>query len=1511
MARIIRYGPFVRAIILIAVGACCAPALRAQDCSRNMLTINGPNSYVATPGVAALNLTKGFTIECWANVSSVTAGAALVDKASYGIFLENDSTIYGMVRHSTPLVDSAPTIDSPADWHHFAFTFTPGDSIRFYIDTMEVSSAPAPMPLLDSNTDSLRIGMSISGSSFIGSIDELRIWNTPRTNAAIVQTLTHTIPGTDSGLVLYYSFDDPAGTTRIHDFSGHGHDGFIRGTNAEIVPSSSPMLNASPGYQLATVEKSISIATLRCFPSFDTVLHIRNLGPVPIYVDTVGFHLGIAFSVVPNVPFWLPADSSVTEPLQLHFEPNAGGVFDDSLYVASSSICGGRLVIGLHAVYDSVGLLCSPDTLNFGSFTQCQLPTTRKITLTNTSVTDSVTILELLPPGDTGLHVFATFPILLGPAQDTSLTVELSNGNRGQLTAAVGFQLDKCSRQAIVSIAAIRSLAALSMPDSINFGSFPSTVQGFSRDTTIIVTNIGDVPNAISAIGVAPDSLLDILDNRIGVFKLPGDTLQVRVRMHDTACGLVVAGLKIKSYECRVDTATTLFLTLTPPPVLTAAAVNMGVSCARRDTTIVVSNPGDYAAHLDTIVFSQNFIFKNEAPFPMTIPAHDSIPVQVRFDPVADTTFSDTAYLAMSPCGTGIAILKGQLGFHGLAFNEPQLLFGRGCKTDSITEQDTLTNLTSETVIFGANTYAGSPRFSVVPLSFPVVLPPGGSKAIAVTYAPTLGALDTGTFSFLSLDGCTAASFHLRGSREIGQAIWVNDSGEFDTLCPGASVSRTFILKDVGFDSIDVMSVSTSGAGFTVMPHPATFANNGSFTVGFSPTHYGDHFGILTIVVDSCGTSFSLPLHGIGGPEPSIALSDTAITFDSLRVGDSASYCISIANPSCQPISVHIDLTGPAGTPYKISQLPNTNPLVNGDTAHLCVQFTPVKHGIFTAFIYIAGDSISTRKIALTGVGLAPDVQFSPSVRDFGYVLTNSSKTMMIYDSNAGNLGTAIAAFHDQAVFVVQPPDALAPLMADSIAVTFNPMAGTGLVYDTLRLLWDGHADTVILRGYGTQKGLQLSAVGLDFGNVHVGTDSTLPLYLFATNDFPTIDSISVIYATPVPNDTFADMASRLLPYAIQNDRDTLTVEVTYHARHLQLDTDYLVIHFGANFAVVSLTATGVEALPSSNPDTLEFLGIILDSTEFQQVRIKNSGGYPLYINSISVSDPAFVASPILPTEPIAPGETRYDTVTFTPIRTRQVIANLGFHTSYHDSVLNVLLIGSGTYSPKTGPSFSYSIPDRVEEPGQNDSIPVTMNGIRLSMITDDSLVLDIRFDPLMVMMYGADAGTNAQPVSRFTHIDDSTVEASLPMTTYNGGTVMRIYTQALLGPHPISYIHVVNSAPAADQPESSTDGRFTVEDCGGLINGVEYAGPYSTNAIVPNPAGDNISLTFEIGWEAPVMLDIYNAIGQTVRHIDMGTLNTGQHTRALDISDLPQGRYVYRLKSLDYHAEGALVVLR
>ena len=1496
------YHHLLLAIFLIVLLSLVIVPAAAQDCSRNMLTLTAPNSYIVTPSVSALNLTHGFTIECWARAQALRNGAALVDKFSYGIYLRTDSTVSGSIRHSNQFLTTSPPIDSIGLWHHYAFVFTPNDSIRLYIDSIEVANEKSPVTSLDSNSDSIRIGISISGTQFFGSIDELRIWNIPRSLQQIEQTLTKTLAGNDSSLVLYYPFDDPVGSTRIHDFSGHRHDGFFRGSGVMLTSSTSPVQTGVQGFALTTVEQRIIIPTMRCTQAFDTIVQVRNLGTVPIVVDTVGFRFGAAYSVIPtDTSFTLPPDSTRIDSLRIRFAPPRGGIFDDSLYIATSSFCGGRVLIGVHAAYDSVGLHTSPSTINFGLVSPCKLPITKSVVVTNASLTDSVTITDVEVPS--GIQVLTPFPIHLAAQQDTTVLMQLLPGPPGAFSAALQFDLDKCSSTVSVNVTGNRASVKLGIPSIIDLGTAPAQLNGITRDTTILVTNIGDVPNGIAAIGTSDTAVLQILDGRQGVLRSPGDTLQVHLRIHATGCGTLSPYLKLKTLICPTDTSSTILMYLTSPLPLTVQNLHVQGSCQPTDTSISILNPNSTPLVVDTITFSTNGVFTIPPIIPFTVPPHTAANVPVEFIPSQTGSYVDTVYFETSPCGTGIAVLSGTMGFEGLAFSSPQLLMGRGCIQDTVQAFDTLVNKSADTVTISSNSYSGSPRFSIVPFSLPVVLAPGTSQVFSVTYFSALGSIDIGQFSFLTASGCDVASFSFRGSREKAKAQWTSNSGAFDTVCPGAIVTKRFSLIDKGIDTIDVQNVSVTGTGFSLLSAASKFRDTGIFTVAFAPTQEQSYNGNLIITADNCGTSFALPLTGSGGPTPQLIVTDSLISFDSVLVGDSESNCIELTNPSCTPITVSLNSVS-LSSPFHWNDTV-TLTLSRGDTATLCLEFQPGTYGSFSDSLSFKFDSIST-SLQLRGTGLAPDIRFAPHTLDFGYVLVDSSKTLTLYDTNRGNIGAFPTLGHSNSDFSVPNSSFIPAASIDSIAVAFTPTV-LGRDTDILQLTWNGRTDTILLFGVGAKSGLQADHSILNFGNVHIGTDSTLALDLFATNNFPTIDSISISGTVAI----FPFQSSHSLPYSLTALQDSDSVFVTYHAQNEQHDSSDLIIYAGIDSLVIPLIGNGVEAHPVLNPPSFNFGSLWIDSSEhFYPLRIKDTGGYPLFIDSIYSSDPAFSASPISAKIPLLPDSVFGDTITFTPYAARYYSGTISFRTSYHDSTITLNVSGRGIYPTGAGPSFGFSVASRPEEePGQIDTIPITLIGSRLSRFDTSSITLNIGFDPLMVRILGAEDAFGAN--TNLSLVNDSTVEFSAPLRDTNTGIIASLFTEALLGPHDTSYIHVLNSSPIFTQAESASDGLFAEVDCGGPVHGVIFKGPNSTSAIVPNPASDNATVQFQSGFDGAVSIEVYNSIGQSVKHIAFGDMSAGTHALKLDVSDLPAGSYVYRLTSLEYRSEGALSIVR
>lgn len=124
---------------------------------------------------------------------------------------------------------------STGTFYHVAGTYD-GATMRLYIDGSEVASAPASFSLADANVN-LLIGDSQSNPTrvFDGVIDEVRIWNRPRSREQLALFMNRELPSIyydspDSGLVGYWRLNEGTGQLAA-DLTPFGNDGRL-GTTA-------------------------------------------------------------------------------------------------------------------------------------------------------------------------------------------------------------------------------------------------------------------------------------------------------------------------------------------------------------------------------------------------------------------------------------------------------------------------------------------------------------------------------------------------------------------------------------------------------------------------------------------------------------------------------------------------------------------------------------------------------------------------------------------------------------------------------------------------------------------------------------------------------------------------------------------------------------------------------------------------------------------------------------------------------------------------------------------------------------------------------------------------------------------------------------------------------------------------------------------------------------------------------------------------------------------------------
>ena len=207
-------------IILIVSG------ILSQDYA---LRFDGDGDYVLIPDHPDLDLTENYTLEAWIFPESFSWLAGILSKyhtnASNGYLLRltNQSPYDGL---SFDEVVTNVGILNSNQWYHIAAVNEFGER-KLYLNGTEYFLSGNPLNV-SVNSDPIRIGSDFGGRFFEGRIDEIRIWDVPRSQTDILSTLDSNLSGSEYGLIAYYTFNEGFGDT-LFDQTGQGHDGILMG----------------------------------------------------------------------------------------------------------------------------------------------------------------------------------------------------------------------------------------------------------------------------------------------------------------------------------------------------------------------------------------------------------------------------------------------------------------------------------------------------------------------------------------------------------------------------------------------------------------------------------------------------------------------------------------------------------------------------------------------------------------------------------------------------------------------------------------------------------------------------------------------------------------------------------------------------------------------------------------------------------------------------------------------------------------------------------------------------------------------------------------------------------------------------------------------------------------------------------------------------------------------------------------------------------------------------------
>lgn len=324
--------------------------------------------------------------------------------------------------------------------------------------------------------------------------------------------------------------------------------------------------------ELASEPPTIMIELKGCATSFDTTITLRNIGAIPLLIDSVTFPAGWQAVGIIRAPI-LPGD---VQRATFRFKPGADGTFIGQMHMYISP-CNQDVTIELRGV-KSGPTFSMPDTIDFGEVIFCGDSTVEQsveiLYKGDSLVNGEVAAVTVGAPFSTTILPGAT----LQPGVPRSFIVGVTPTVDGPFSGSITVRFDPCGRDRTLFVRGIRRTAQLTaIPPLVDFGIVP---RGTTVTREVSYVNTGPVPVTVDRVnGIVPPFTLAGTIPPLPALLAPGDTLHLQVdavnrpgrteivaeAVTDLPCHLS-AGATIRAQGGRLDSVTVSLPTISAAP---------------------------------------------------------------------------------------------------------------------------------------------------------------------------------------------------------------------------------------------------------------------------------------------------------------------------------------------------------------------------------------------------------------------------------------------------------------------------------------------------------------------------------------------------------------------------------------------------------------------------------------------------------------------------------------------------------------------------------------------------------------------------------------------------------------------------------------------------------------------------------------------------------------------------------------------------------------------------------
>jgi sugar lactone lactonase YvrE len=215
----------------------------AARASGNAISFNGTSRVIEDS--MGVDPAGGFTIEGWLNLSKPGTVGSFISQVNTGrslpfdAFINADGTVAFEVGNSAALSSVTTGVKLTAgQWFHLAFVYN-ANVIKIYVNGNQAASGSSVTPAAGMMNNFMIGNRSDLSRPLFGTVDEIRVWNTARSQSAIAASMNKQVATNSASLVGYYKFDDLNADYPANSVTGISTATLIG--SPEVKPSAAPV----------------------------------------------------------------------------------------------------------------------------------------------------------------------------------------------------------------------------------------------------------------------------------------------------------------------------------------------------------------------------------------------------------------------------------------------------------------------------------------------------------------------------------------------------------------------------------------------------------------------------------------------------------------------------------------------------------------------------------------------------------------------------------------------------------------------------------------------------------------------------------------------------------------------------------------------------------------------------------------------------------------------------------------------------------------------------------------------------------------------------------------------------------------------------------------------------------------------------------------------------------------------------------------------------------------------